>query len=106
MTIAQVNYNEMTALSLLFFLTLVLHPGLLHTIYICFVSQLWEDITFSCNFSFQLHADFRGFQRGEPERWPEVLLHEPVWEVPGPATHTLETGGADSENRHDHNTGM
>lgn len=52
-----------------------------------------------------------GFESGrregsEPERWPQILLHEPVWEVQGPAAHTLETRGANPQDRYDHRTGM
>lgn len=52
-----------------------------------------------------------GFESGrregsEPERWPQILLHEPVWEVPGPAAHTLETRGANPQDRYDHRAGM
>lgn len=55
---------------------------------------------------FQLCHNSRCYQRGEPERRPQVLLHEPVWEVPGQATPALETRGADSQNCHDHYTSM
>lgn len=48
----------------------------------------------------------RHHERQEPARRPQVLLHEPVWEVPGQAAHPLETRGAGSEDCHDHYTSM
>lgn len=54
---------------------------------------------------FQLCLYPRHDQRGESEGWPEVLLHEPVWEVQGPSTQTLEDGSADPQNCHDHHPG-
>lgn len=43
-------------------------------------------------------------QRWEPEGWPEVLLHEPVREVPGQEAHPLEARGAGAKDHHDHHT--
>lgn len=53
---------------------------------------------------FQLCHNSRSYQRRESARWLEVLLHEPVWEVQGTPTQTLEDGSADSQNCHDHHT--
>lgn len=57
-------------------------------------------------FSLQLWHDSGAYQGGEAERRPEILLHEPLWEVQDPSTHTLENGSPDSEDRHDHYTSM
>lgn len=60
------------------------------------IDLLWQ----RCNGS----SWFRGEGRASAGR-PQVLLHEPLWEIPSPTTDSVETGFADFEDSHGHLTG-